>query len=330
MSRATLSAVVPNYNHGHVLESSLRAILAQSRAADEVLVVDDGSTDNSIEVIEKICRDNSAVRLIRSDRNYGLPAALNRGLKEAKGEYICFPAADRWVLPGYFETSMSMLEKHPQAGLSCGTTAWLDKLGGELRQAARSNMMEPAYLDPLQAATLERSRHFLISDGAVIVKKSALQEIGGFDPVLRWSGCWFAYIAIGFRYGLCYLPDPPVVACERDRNSYSGVGARDREASRQVVARVVECLRSPAFADVAPLFRDTGILSVLSGRTLFLTDRQARRLVNFAGLGLIFRKEAGRVVREYIPFLAPLIEAYRNRFESKRLQAAAPFTNSCD
>ena len=328
MTRATLSAVIPNYNHGHVLEAALRSVLAQSRPADEVLVVDDGSTDDSVATIEKICRKNPVVRLIKCDRNYGLPAALNRGLREANGEYVCFPAADRVALPGYFEMSMAMLERYPQAGLSFGTPAWVDGLQGEFRQAASPKLSEAAYLDPSQVVGLERSSRFLISDGTVIVKRKALLELGGFDPELRWSGCWFAYVAIGFRYGLCYLPTPPLIACKLDRNSYSAAGGRDRQACREIAARVAELLRSSALADVAASFRETGVVSVLAGRAFFITDKSARQFINGAGAGLIVRKELGRLIRAYLPFAAKLVEAYRARHESKRVPAAIAWPNS--
>ena len=325
MSKATLSVVVPNYNDGSTLVGSLEAILAQSRAADEVLVVDDGSTDNSVELVEKICRANPSVRLIKSDRNCGLPAALNRGLKEAGSDYVCFPAADDRVLPGFFEQSMAMLESHPEAGLSCCTSAWRETINDGLWQESRKTIPAPAYLEPEEVARLERSKRFLICDCSVIVKRSALLEIGGFDTALLWSGCWFAYVAIGFRHGLCYLPDRALVAVNRNPTSYSGVGARDEEASRQVARRMLETLRSPEFSDVAPLFRKTGILCAPSGRTMFLTDPGARAFLSLAGFRLIIRKEAGLFLRRRIPLAFAVLAAYRKRYVRRPVQAAAPW-----
>ena len=76
----SLSVILANYNHAKDLPRSLRAMLRQGRALSELIVVDDGSTDSSIEVIESLQRENPVLRLIKHDQNRGAPAAFNTGL----------------------------------------------------------------------------------------------------------------------------------------------------------------------------------------------------------------------------------------------------------
>ena len=127
MKKGTLSVVISNYNHAHYLPESLQAILSQSYRPLEVIVIDDASTDNSVDVIESFARKDPIVHLYRNEQNRGVFFSANRGLNLAAGEYIYWAAADDRVCPGFFEKSMDILAQYPQAGL-CSS---LFKLIGE-------------------------------------------------------------------------------------------------------------------------------------------------------------------------------------------------------
>src|SRR5580704_11116787 len=91
-----ISVVLPNFNHGAFVGEALRALLSQSLEPDEIIVVDDASTDNSRSVIEGITAKNPTVRLLVNPQNVGVIRALNRGLELASGCYIYLAAADDW------------------------------------------------------------------------------------------------------------------------------------------------------------------------------------------------------------------------------------------
>src|SRR5437879_10432527 len=95
----TLSVVLPNFNHARLLPRAIRGLLAQERPADEILVVDDGSTDDSLSVIEAIAAVTPSITLLRNETNRGVIPTLARGLRAAQGRYVYFAAADDWVLP---------------------------------------------------------------------------------------------------------------------------------------------------------------------------------------------------------------------------------------
>src|SRR5882724_13615892 len=120
----TLSVVVPNYNHAKYLPACLSAILRQSVQPLEVLVLDDVSTDNSLEVIKRIAAKNPLVRLVQNEKNLGVMPNLNKGVQLAKGDYVFIGSADDEIIPGLFEKSMQLLARHPQAGLSCTICTW--------------------------------------------------------------------------------------------------------------------------------------------------------------------------------------------------------------
>jgi glycosyltransferase involved in cell wall biosynthesis len=123
---ATLSVVLPNYNHAKLIGRALAALLAQKRAADEIIVIDDGSTDDSVHVIERVAAKAPAIRILRNENNIGVIATLQRGLKVARGNYVYFAASDDWIFPDFFALALRQLEADPSIGLFCGEAMLVD------------------------------------------------------------------------------------------------------------------------------------------------------------------------------------------------------------
>src|SRR5262245_31118099 len=94
LAQLSISVVLPNYNHARFLPRSLTCLLRQTRPADEVIVIDDGSTDDSLAVIGEFARREPRVRVLRNEKNSGVVATLNRGLAEARGELVFLASSD--------------------------------------------------------------------------------------------------------------------------------------------------------------------------------------------------------------------------------------------
>jgi glycosyltransferase involved in cell wall biosynthesis len=129
-SLPTLSAIVPNYNHGQYLERSLPAIALQSVQPLELIVLDDASTDNSVEIIQRLAQKYPIIRLVKNDKNLGVMPNLNKGIEMARGHYIFICSADDEVQPLLFEKSLALLAQHPQAAMSCSVSHWHDAASG--------------------------------------------------------------------------------------------------------------------------------------------------------------------------------------------------------
>jgi glycosyltransferase involved in cell wall biosynthesis len=125
----TISVVLPNYNHAKLIGRAAAALRAQKRPPDEIIIIDDASTDQSLRVIEEIAASWDIVRALTNKENQGTIAALLRGLAASEGKYIYFAAADDWVEPGFFSSAVDMMERHPQAGLFCGEADLMEAWG---------------------------------------------------------------------------------------------------------------------------------------------------------------------------------------------------------
>jgi len=209
----SLSVVMLNYNHGHYIREALEAILNQSRNPAEVIVVDDASTDNSVEVIREIARENPSVRLLRNDRNRDVYYSGTRGMRAATGTCIFWAAADDRVLPGLFEKSLAMLERYPQAGLCCSLRQLLDidgavvqKTGYVYRPASESAFLTPSAVRRI----LERHGLFI---GGALYRKSAVSKFLPWRPELKAFVDGFAAHSIALEHGACFIPE--VLASKR-------------------------------------------------------------------------------------------------------------------
>jgi glycosyltransferase involved in cell wall biosynthesis len=182
----TISVVIPCYNGARYIGATLRSVVAQSGVNLEVIVVDDGSSDASADLVEREFPD---VRVIRQS-NQGVAAARNLGVRSASHDWVAFIDADDIWLPGKLQTQWRLHMEQPQAHMSY--TAW---------HVWSSDTLEP---DPMLQADFERREADpirrngpsgwiypeLLLDcsvwtSTVLVRRALLVELGGFDTELR-------------------------------------------------------------------------------------------------------------------------------------------------
>jgi glycosyltransferase involved in cell wall biosynthesis len=109
-TQINISVVIPLYNKAAEIERTLRSVLAQTLSPLEIIVVDDGSTDGSAAIVERV--GGERVRLVHQ-QNRGVSAARNRGIELSRGEYVAFlDGDDRWN-PDYLQTLAAFIARHP-------------------------------------------------------------------------------------------------------------------------------------------------------------------------------------------------------------------------
>jgi alpha-1,3-rhamnosyltransferase len=123
-----VSVVVPSYNHGQFIGTCLRSITRQSLAPSELLVIDDGSTDGSLAVIEEFLKDSPFPCELVARSNRGLCATLNEGLARTHGEYFAYLGSDDLWLRDFLECRVATLEKRTRAVLCYGHAYLIDDL----------------------------------------------------------------------------------------------------------------------------------------------------------------------------------------------------------
>jgi glycosyltransferase involved in cell wall biosynthesis len=202
-----LTVVLPNFNHGRYLTRAIAAILGQSRPPDELIVIDDASTDDSRDVILSHQARYPALIALFNERTLGALRTLQRGLEVARSRYIYFAAADDEILPGFFENALAVLERTPSIGLFCGETVLVD--GESNRSIGFRPIVRPSRnagpISPGEVAKLlARADNFIHTGSTVFRTRSALAkggfviETGSFSDgllarqIALTEGMWFA------------------------------------------------------------------------------------------------------------------------------------------
>jgi hypothetical protein len=257
MDLPTLSVLLPNYNHARFIGHALNAMLAQSVQPLEIIVVDDGSTDESLTVIEGLARYHPHIRILRNEVNQGVNASLNRALAVAKGDYIYGAAADDQVLPGFFERSLWLLARHPRAALCCSYPSRVDAVTGEVSENALGWSARERYFSPAELAGVMQGH--AIAGHTAIVRRDVFSEVGGWIGELQWFTDWYALQVSAFRGGACFIP-ATLALFRSSLISFYSTGVRNRELQFRAIENLLRRLQSPACCDVVHLFQQSGVL----------------------------------------------------------------------
>jgi len=124
---AAVSVVVPSYNHARFIESTLRSIITQTRQPAELIVIDDGSSDDSPRIIERALADCPFPCELVARENRGLCATLNEGFERTRGDYFAYLGSDDLWLPEFLQARVSLLESRAPAVLAYGHTYFIDE-----------------------------------------------------------------------------------------------------------------------------------------------------------------------------------------------------------
>jgi glycosyltransferase involved in cell wall biosynthesis len=209
---ATLSVVLPNYNHAKLIGRALGALLAQERAPDEIIVIDDASTDDSVRVIEQFAANVPSINVLLNPHNVGVNPTLERGLRAARGKYVYFAAADDFVLPGFFELALRRLEADADVGLFCGEAVLVDGRDNRpfaVRPAVRPRM-RAGRVDAERVRQLLRSTDNWILTGSTIFRRECVIWAGGLDDRLGSFADGLLGRKVALKFGFFF--EPRVVA----------------------------------------------------------------------------------------------------------------------
>lgn len=198
-----VSVVLPCYNRAGTLLRAVASVLCQTISDIELIIVDDGSTDESWALVSKL--GDQRVRYVRHERRMGANAARNTGARLACGEWIAFQDSDDVWLPHKLETQLGALLARSGAGGAYSRYVRLRVDGVEL---------EPACVLPTGRAELHRSLLGvnLIGTPTLVVKRSIFEETGGFDESLPRFQDWEFALRISSSHDLVPVDEVLVVA----------------------------------------------------------------------------------------------------------------------
>jgi glycosyltransferase involved in cell wall biosynthesis len=198
----TISVVIPTYNHAAFLPQAVESVLAQTRRADEVIVVDDGSTDGTGALV---AQRYPAVRLL-SQPNRGLAAARNRGLQAARGDLVVFLDADDWLTPDAVAEKAAVLERDDALGWVYSDLFLTDEAGTVTRRASEAWRYPGRRLEGWIFEELLLGNFIPVH--AVMARRRAVVDAGSFDETLPNQEDYDLWLRLARRARVAYLDRP--------------------------------------------------------------------------------------------------------------------------
>ena len=196
----TISVIIPVYNGEKTIKQTIESVLNQTFRDFELLIINDGSQDATLEIIQAI---NDERIQVFSYQNSGVSASRNRALTKAKGEFISFIDADDLWTPNKLELQFKALQDNPQAAVAYSWSDWIDESGQFLRSGGHITVNGKAYEKLLL-------RDFIESGSNPLIRKQALDEVGCFEQSVTPAEDWDMWLRLAARYEFVTVEVPQI------------------------------------------------------------------------------------------------------------------------
>ncbi len=223
-----ISAVIPTYNNAAFITEAIDSILAQSHPVDEIIVVDDGSSDHSETLVKAIAQKSDKLIYIKQ-QNQGPSSARNRGIEAASGDWIAFlDADDRWPADK-IALQLAALEREPSLQLIAGDMAETDEQGHVLIESMLAKHRLLGQFQTLKGRALNNALTALIEKnfiptGTVLVKQAALKQAGSFNPDIRFGEDLELWAKIACHHPITCLPQRLMYRRQHGANATQNTG----------------------------------------------------------------------------------------------------------
>lgn len=217
-----VSIIIPTYNRANVITDSINSILNQTYDEYELLIIDDGSTDNTEELINSLASASNAgsrIRYIKMPENKGVAAARNEGIRQAQYDYIAFQDSDDYWNPDKLEKQMAYFtdiasNANPGTSSAAGRETALLYCPYECQKQDGSTILVPDENIPLSEKQGNIYEYMLrrntIGTPSVLLRKECLEKTGLFNEDLRCLEDWELFLRISMHYEIAFQDEPMV------------------------------------------------------------------------------------------------------------------------
>lgn len=200
-----ISVVIPLYNKEKQIINTLQSVFRQTYQDFEIVVINDGSTDNSVAEVERI--QDPRIRLI-NQQNAGVSVARNRGIQESKGEYIALLDGDDEWMPDYLKTQIELAQKYPECDVYAVNYCFRDMIGQTI--PTKINQLPFIGADGILANYFEVAScsHPPICSISIMVQKGVFESVGGFPIGIKSGEDLLTWARLACKYKIAYSTKP--------------------------------------------------------------------------------------------------------------------------
>ncbi len=265
-----VSVIIPTYNREKTIMRAVQSVLNQTYTNLEVLIIDDGSTDGTADIIKSIQDDR--VQYIVLEKNGGASNARNEGVKRATGEWIAFQDSDDGWRPDKLEKQMSYAEAHPEFAMVYGMFMAHLEQGGEF-EAPYKPWPEVMEGDLLQTLLMRN----VIGAPVMLMHREAFLATEGFDTTYKALEDWEFVIRFSKRYEIGFLPEILMDSYMLSGGISSHVGAYYESRCKMLAQYRAEMQQLGVFEavmeDILVRAQESGILNVVKNMMMLYLSR---------------------------------------------------------
>jgi len=218
----SVSVIIPTYNYGRFIAEAIQSVLQQTHRPDEIVVVDDGSTDDTAQVVAGF---GDAVKYVRQD-NGGVCAARNKGVAESTGEIIAFMDADDTMEPESIAKQVALFGDEHVGLVHCGLRLFDDESGETIELQLEGG--EDGVADNL----LLWEGASIAGPGAILVTREAFDSVDGFDTGMKVGEDWDFCYRVARKFKVRFVPEPLVNYRSHATAAHRNVAEMERGMSR--------------------------------------------------------------------------------------------------
>lgn len=217
-NQVRFSVIIPIFNKAPYVKKALESVFSQTFRDFEIVIVDDGSTDNSLSVAQEVLDGCEVLHHLIHQDNAGVSTARNNAVKASHGDYLCFLDADDWWAPTFLERMDALIRAYPDAGIY-GTNYYYVKNGIE-RICVKG--VETGYIN--YCKVYADGLRMPLWTGAVCLSREVFDEMGGFRPHLKLGEDFDLWIKIVLKYKVAFLNEPHSYYYQDSDPVWRGVG----------------------------------------------------------------------------------------------------------
>lgn len=323
-----ISVIIPAFNSERTIQETINSVLCQTVSDFEIIIINDGSQDSTLEAISSISDHRIAVF---SYPNMGVSASRNRGLRYASGDYIAFLDADDLWTPDKLESQLKALRSRPEAAVAYSWTDWIDQFGKFLRPGGHITKNGNVHSDLLL-------RDFVESGSNPLIRKEALIKVGNFNESLSAAADWEMWLRLAALYEFVAVPSPQILYRVSSQSMSTNVWKMEAESlqvieqaldrvpesrsqKRQILGQRYQYLTLKALE--GPLERRRGIVAgrflmqAISNDPTWLLRPQLMLIILLKiGTALVLHEQKSQVLRQWIKRLS-----HKEQKSSEQLQS---------
>jgi glycosyltransferase involved in cell wall biosynthesis len=243
-----ISVIMSVYNGEKYLRDAIESILNQTFTDFEFIIVNDGSTDTSFEIIKSY--NDERIKIINNEKNIGLTKSLNKALKVARGEYIARQDADDISLPNRFEEQLKYLEKHPEVALLGTSVSHIEENG---KITGKNILLANPSIDDFL-------KDNLFKHGSTMFKKEIVNKLGGYNDLFKYAQDYELWLRIAKHFevrGLAQL-------LYKIRSHNEKIGITNIEESTLYRLLALRLAKNELDEEIFKSIKDNGIKSLYS------------------------------------------------------------------